>query len=104
MIPRYSQVDSFVTHSGESLIQRALWGGEICGLTAPFRLKGLSVAKNYEAMSSAIFDANRDVYLKHFNPRNFPLVRWKWEMAFGAWKAVSRLKARVRRYRRVRPL
>ena len=67
-------------------------------------LKGLSVAKNYEAMSAAIFDANRDVYLKHFNPRNSRLVRWKWRAAFGAWKIVARLKARLRGHRRVRPL
>lgn len=67
-------------------------------------LKGLSVAKNYEAMSAAIFDANRDVYLKHFNPRNSRLVRWKWRLAFGAWKAVSRLKSCLRGHRRVRPL
>lgn len=67
-------------------------------------LKGLSVAKSYEAMSAAIFDANRDVYLKHFNPGKSALVRWKWITAFGVWKAVSRLKARLRGYRRVRPL
>ena len=67
-------------------------------------LKGLSVAKNYEAMSAAIFDANRDVYLKHFNPRGSRWVRWKWRAAFGAWKAVARLKARWRGYRGVKPL
>jgi N-acetylglucosaminyl-diphospho-decaprenol L-rhamnosyltransferase len=67
-------------------------------------LKGLSVAKNYEAMVAAIFDANRDVYLKHFNPQGVLWVRWKWQLAFGAWKAVARLKARARGYRRVRPL
>src|SRR5258707_1132140 len=32
-------------------------------------LKGMSVAQELEGMSQAIFDANRDVYLKHFNPR-----------------------------------
>lgn len=74
------------------------------GSVAITHLKGLSVAKNYEAMSSAIFDANRDVYLKHFNPRNSRLVRWKWEMAFGLWKRVSGWRARRRSYRRVRPL
>ncbi len=67
-------------------------------------LKGLSVAKNYEAMSAAIFDANRDVYLKHFNPNGSAWIRWKWCLAFGAWKAVARLKARLRGHRRVRPL
>lgn len=74
------------------------------GSVAITHLKGLSVAKNYEAMSAAIFDANRDVYLKHFNPRNSMWVRWKWRVAFGAWKIVARLKARLRGHRRVRPL
>jgi N-acetylglucosaminyl-diphospho-decaprenol L-rhamnosyltransferase len=67
-------------------------------------LKGLSVAKSHAAMSAAIFDANRDVYLKHFNPRGSRLVRWKWQLAFGAWKRVSRFRAWVRGYRQVRPL
>lgn len=67
-------------------------------------LKGLSVAKNYEAMASAIFDANRDVYLKHFNPTNSRWVRWKWCATFGAWKLVAKIKARARGYRRVKPL
>jgi N-acetylglucosaminyl-diphospho-decaprenol L-rhamnosyltransferase len=67
-------------------------------------LKGLSVARDFETMSQAIFDANRDVYLKHFNPRGSVLVRWKYLAAFGAWKAVAKLKARFRGYRRVRPL
>jgi GT2 family glycosyltransferase len=67
-------------------------------------LKGLSVARDFETMSQAIFDANRDVYLKHFNPRRSRLVRWKYRVAFGAWKAVAKLKARLRGYRRVRPL
>ncbi len=74
------------------------------GRVAITHLKGLSVAKNYEAMSAAIFDANRDVYLKHFNPANSALVRWKWRLAFGAWKTVARLKAKLRGHRRVRPL
>ncbi len=67
-------------------------------------LKGLSVAKNYDAMATAIFDANRDVYLKHFNPRGSAFVRWKYVAAFGAWKRVAALRARLRGYRRVRPL
>ncbi len=67
-------------------------------------LKGLSVAKNYDAMATAIFDANRDVYLKHFNPHGSAFVRWKYLAAFGAWKRVAALRARLRGYRRVRPL
>lgn len=74
------------------------------GRVSIVHLKGMSVARDYDAMSQAIFDANRDVYLKHFNPRNSTLVRWKYLAAFGAWKAVARLKARLRGYKRVRPL
>jgi N-acetylglucosaminyl-diphospho-decaprenol L-rhamnosyltransferase len=67
-------------------------------------LKGVSVAKDYDAMSLAIFDANRDVYLKHFNPRGSQWVRWKYKMAFGAWKRVALLRARLRGHRHVRPV
>ena len=67
-------------------------------------LKGVSVARDFDSMSQAIFDANRDVYLKHFNPRGSALVRWKYVAAFGAWKRLARVKARLRGHRRVRPL
>lgn len=67
-------------------------------------LKGMSVARDFENMSRAIFDANRDVYLKHFNPRGSAWVRWKYTAAFGAWKCVARWKAHLRGHRRVRPL
>ncbi len=55
-------------------------------------------------MSRAIFDANRDVYLKHFNPRGSRFVRWKYSTAFGLWKRVALLRARLRGHRRVRPV
>jgi GT2 family glycosyltransferase len=67
-------------------------------------LKGQSVAQDYEAMSQAIFDANRDVYLKHFNPRGSAFVRWKYTLAFGVWKKFARIRAGLRGHRRVRPL
>ncbi|MEO6005709.1 MAG: glycosyltransferase family 2 protein [Opitutus sp.] len=66
-------------------------------------LKGVSVAKDYEAMSQAIFDANRDVYLKHFNPKGSRMVRLKYQLAFGAWKRIARLRARLRGRNVVRP-
>ena len=65
-------------------------------------LKGLSVARDYDAMSRAIFDANRDVYLKHFARSR--LSRAKYGLAFGLWKAVALLRARRRGHRRVRPV
>jgi hypothetical protein len=67
-------------------------------------LKGVSVGKDYKRMASAIFDANRDVYLKHFNPRGSRFVAWKYQLAFGAWKLLSLFRARLRGYRRVKPL
>jgi GT2 family glycosyltransferase len=67
-------------------------------------LKGLSVAKDYDRMARAIFDANKQVFLKHFNPRGSRLVRWKYEIAFGLWKAVALVRARLHGHRRVRPL
>ena len=67
-------------------------------------LKGMSVARDFDRMSRSIFDANRDVYLKHFNPRGSTLVCWKYVAAFGAWKSVALLRARLRGHRRVRPL
>jgi len=74
------------------------------GREAITHLKGLSVAKDFERMAPAIFDANREVYLKHFNPRGSRLVRWKYTAAFGLWKAVALARARLRGHRRVRPL
>jgi GT2 family glycosyltransferase len=85
-------------------VARAGWRIVYDGRVEITHLKGLSVAKSYEAMSAAIFDANRDVYLKHFNPRGSRWVAWKWRAAFGLWKSVSRTKARWRGYRRVKPL
>lgn len=67
-------------------------------------LKGVSVARDFEQMSHAIFDANRDVYLKHFNPSNSRLVRMMYYTAFGAWKYLALARAHLFRYRKVRPL
>ena len=67
-------------------------------------LKGLSVARDYDRMARAIFDANKQVFLKHFNPRGSRFVRWKYGVAFGLWRAVALLRARLRGHRRVRPL
>ena len=88
-------------------VARAGWKIIYDGRVRITHLKGVSVAKEYEAMSRAIFDANREVYLKHFVPRESwtaGLVRMKYEVAFGLWKAVARLRARRRGHRRVRPL
>jgi N-acetylglucosaminyl-diphospho-decaprenol L-rhamnosyltransferase len=67
-------------------------------------LKGVSVARDFEKMSRAIFDANRDVFLKHFNPRGSALVRWKYQLAFGGWKTFALVRGWWRGHRRVRPM
>jgi N-acetylglucosaminyl-diphospho-decaprenol L-rhamnosyltransferase len=85
-------------------VARAGWRIVYDGRVRITHLKGVSVAKDFERMSQAIFDANRDVYLKHLNPHGSALVRWKYAFAFGAWKRVAGLKARLRGHRRVRPL
>jgi hypothetical protein len=85
-------------------VARAGWRIVYNGRVRITHLKGVSVAKDYEAMAAAIFDANRDVYLKHFNPRDSALVRWKYVVAFGLWKRVAHLRARRRGHRQVRPV
>lgn len=65
-------------------------------------LKGLSVARDFDRMSTAIFDANRDVYLKHFGSSAF--ARAKWRAMFGLWKRSALLRAKWRGHRRVRPV
>jgi N-acetylglucosaminyl-diphospho-decaprenol L-rhamnosyltransferase len=85
-------------------VGKAGWRIVYDGSVTIVHLKGVSVAKEYETMTHAIFDANRDVYLKHFNPRDSALVRWKYGIAFGAWKLLARWRARLRGHRKVRPL
>lgn len=65
-------------------------------------LKGLSVARDFDRMSTAIFDANRDVYLKHFGASAF--ARLKWRVMFGLWKRVALLRGKMREHRTVRPV
>jgi GT2 family glycosyltransferase len=74
------------------------------GAVSIIHLKGMSVAKELSTMSQAIFDANRDVFLKHFNPRHSTLIRWKWQLTFWLWKTVARLRAKRQGYRAVKPL
>ncbi|HEY4246039.1 MAG TPA: glycosyltransferase family 2 protein [Lacunisphaera sp.] len=85
-------------------VARAGWKIVYDGSVSIVHLKGLSVARDFDRMSRAIFDANRDVYLKHFNPRNSRLIHWKYALAFGAWKRIALIRARLRGHRRVRPV
>lgn len=85
-------------------IRVAAAGGRIVydGSVTITHLKGLSVARDYDRMAHAIFDANRDVYLKHFGGTAF--ARWKWRTLFGLWKRVALWRARWRGHRQVRPV
>ena len=83
-------------------VARAGWKIIYDGRVRITHLKGVSVAKNYDAMARAIFDANREVYLKHF--ARSPLARAKYAIAFAAWKWVALARAKLRGHRRVRPV
>jgi len=72
------------------------------GRVSIIHLKGCSVAKDFDAMSTAIFDANRDVFLKHFARSTFG--RWKYRLTFGLWKRIARARAKRSGHRRVRPV
>lgn len=85
-------------------VGRAGWKVVYDGSVSIVHLKGVSVAKEYDAMSRAIFDANREVFLKHFNPHGRAWIRWKYQLAFGAWKFLARTRAALRGHRQVRPL
>ena len=83
-------------------VARAGWKIVYDGRVSITHLKGVSVAKDYDAMARAIFDANRGVYLKHFGGSRF--ARWKYGCAFGAWKMIALARAKLRGHRRVQPV
>ena len=85
-------------------VARAGWRIVYDGSVGITHLKSTSVAKNHAAMSRAMFESTRDVYLKHFNPTASALVAWKYRLLFGAWQCVAAAKARLHGYRGVRPL
>ncbi|HWL17219.1 MAG TPA: glycosyltransferase family 2 protein [Opitutus sp.] len=83
-------------------VARGGWRIVYDGRVSITHLKGVSVAKEFDRMSQAIFDANRDVYLKHFGTT--PWARAKWRLLFGLWRRLALWRARQRGHRRVRPL
>lgn len=72
------------------------------GRVSIVHLKGVSVGKEFDQMGRAIFDANRDVYLKHFGTT--AAKRAFYRGLFGVWKRVALLRARLRGHRKVRPV
>jgi len=67
-------------------------------------IKGASSSKEADKMARAVFSATRQFYLKHFNPHGSRLVNLKYALLFGAWAKLASLKARLKGYRRARPL
>lgn len=74
------------------------------GRVQMIHIKGASSSKEPEKMAKAVFSATKQFYLKHFNPHGSRLVQWKYDLMFGAWSALAGLKARLRGYRKARPL
>ena len=83
-------------------VARAGWRIVYDGRVRITHLKGMSVGKDFDAMSAAIFDANRAVYLKHFG--RSALARFKYAAAFSAWKRLALWRAKRRGHRQVRPV
>ena len=67
-------------------------------------LKGQSSSKSSSAMSEAVFTSTKLFYLKHFNVRDSQFTRFKFDLLFGLWARVNKLRARLAGHRAARPL
>lgn len=67
-------------------------------------LKGMSSSKESERMAPKVFSSTKQFYFKHFNPHNSSLVKWKYDLSFGAWQLLAVFKARLKGYKKARPL
>jgi GT2 family glycosyltransferase len=67
-------------------------------------LKGSSSRKVYRKMSKALFTGTKQFYLKHFNPHNSLIVRWKYDALFWLWGAFSATVGAIRGHKAARPL
>ncbi len=66
--------------------------------------KGQSSRKVYRAMSREVFRGTKQFYLKHFNPRHSRLRKWKFDLLFGCWESVARLRQQIQGHKMARPL
>jgi len=73
------------------------------GRHSVIHLKGCSSRKVHRAMSKALFTGTKQFYLKHFNPRNSRLTRWKYGILFGLWRTMAALLAAVSGQKVARP-
>ena len=66
-------------------------------------LKGRSSSQVHKAMSKALFTGTKQFYLKHFNPKNSPLVRLKYEFLFWIWRAAAVVAGNLTGHKQARP-
>lgn len=74
------------------------------GRVSMIHLKGMSSSQDPERMGREVFRGTKQFYLKHFNPHRRALVRLKYDLLFGAWELLARLKAGVLGHRKAQPL
>jgi GT2 family glycosyltransferase len=74
------------------------------GRYSVIHLKGSSSRKVYRTMSKALFTGTKQFYLKHFNPHNSLIVRWKYDALFWLWGAFSATIGAIRGHKAARPL
>ena len=73
------------------------------GRYAIVHLKGRSSRQVHKTMSKALFAGTKQFYLKHFNPANSPLIRWKYDVLFGLWQTVAAVTAMLSGKKTARP-
>ena len=74
------------------------------GRYSVIHLKGSSSRKVYRKMSKALFTGTKQFYLKHFNPHNSLIVRWKYDALFWLWSVFSSTVGAIRGHKAARPL
>lgn len=74
------------------------------GRYSVIHLKGSSSRKVYQTMSKALFTGTKQFYLKHFNPRNSLIVRWKYDALFWLWGKFSSTIGAIKGHKAARPL
>lgn len=67
-------------------------------------LKGKSSAQVYRAMSREVFRGTKQFYLKHFNPRQSLLGKWKYDLLFGCWEFSANVLKEFKGHRMAQPL
>jgi GT2 family glycosyltransferase len=74
------------------------------GRCSIIHIKGSSSRKVYRTMSKALFTGTKQFYLKHFNPRNSRVVRWKYDALFWLWSVFASAMGAIKGHKAARPL